>query len=84
MSEITKHSAAALGSMIDTVSAIYDFLLSIGDDKEITNAILIHLVMSKVRDGRMGGMESMQTKVKFLIVVNVATTRVILVLLFSS
>ena len=34
--------------MIDTVSAIYDSLLSIGDDKKITNAILIHLVMSKV------------------------------------
>ena len=46
--EITKPSASALRSMIDTVSAIYDSLLSIGDDKKITNAILIHLVMSKV------------------------------------
>ncbi|XP_037819937.1 uncharacterized protein LOC119609284 [Lucilia sericata] len=48
LSEITKPSASALRSMIDTVSAIYDSLLSIGDDKKITNAILIHLVMSKV------------------------------------
>ena len=34
--------------MIDTVSGIYDSLLSIVDDKKITIAILIHLVMSKV------------------------------------
>ena len=46
--EIMKPSAVALRSMIDTVSAIYDSLLSIGDDKKITNAILIHLMMSKV------------------------------------
>ncbi|XP_075167480.1 uncharacterized protein LOC142239573 [Haematobia irritans] len=46
--EIHKPSASALRSMIDTVSAIYDSLLSIGDDKNITNAMLIHLVMSKV------------------------------------
>ncbi|KAI8116345.1 hypothetical protein CVS40_11573 [Lucilia cuprina] len=46
--EISKPSAPALRSMIDTVSAIYDSLLSIGDDKNISNAILIHLVMSKV------------------------------------
>ena len=29
--------------MINTVSAIYDSLLSTGDDKKISNAILIHL-----------------------------------------
>ncbi|XP_037823707.1 uncharacterized protein LOC119612057 [Lucilia sericata] len=46
--EVSKPSAPALRSMIDTVSAIYDSLLSIGDDKKISNAILIHLVMSKV------------------------------------
>ena len=46
--EIIKPSAVALRSMIDTVSATYDSLLSLGDDKKITNAILIHLVMSKV------------------------------------
>lgn len=46
--EITKPSASALRNMIDTVSAIYDSLLSLGDDKKIANAILIHLVISKV------------------------------------
>lgn len=46
--EISKPSSSALRSMIDTVSAIYDSLLSIGDDKSITNAIIIHLVMAKV------------------------------------
>ena len=34
--------------MIDTVYAIHDSLLSIGDDKKISNDILIHLVMCKV------------------------------------
>ncbi|XP_065368751.1 uncharacterized protein LOC135961183 [Calliphora vicina] len=48
LQEITKPSSSALRSMIDTVSAIYDSLLSIGDDKAITNAIIIHLVMTKV------------------------------------
>ncbi|KAI8116017.1 hypothetical protein CVS40_11844 [Lucilia cuprina] len=46
--EITKPSASALRSIIDTVSTIYDSLLSIGNDKKIANAILIHLVISKV------------------------------------
>lgn len=44
--EITKKSAVALRSIVDTVSAIYDSLLLIGDDKKITNAILIYLVGS--------------------------------------
>ena len=44
--EMSKPSA--LSSMIDTVSAIYEQLLSIGDDKKISNTILIPLVMSKV------------------------------------
>ncbi|XP_055919381.1 uncharacterized protein LOC129951309 [Eupeodes corollae] len=48
LKEISKPSASALRSMIDTVSAIYDSLLSLGDEKNITNAIIIHLVMSKV------------------------------------
>ena len=48
LKEISKPSASALRSIIDTVSAIYDSLLSLGDDKKITNAIMIHLVMSKV------------------------------------
>ena len=34
--------------MIDAVPVIYDSLLSLEDNKKITNAILIHLVMSKV------------------------------------
>lgn len=45
---MNKPSASSLRSMVDTVSAIYDSLLSVGDDKHIANAILIHLVMSKV------------------------------------
>ncbi|XP_037957049.1 uncharacterized protein LOC119686867 [Teleopsis dalmanni] len=46
--EMNKPSASALRNIIDTVSAIYESLLSIGDDKNISNAILIHLVMSRV------------------------------------
>lgn len=34
--------------VIDNVSAIYDSLLSISDDKKLNNVILKHLVMSKV------------------------------------
>ncbi|XP_039967850.1 uncharacterized protein LOC120779574 [Bactrocera tryoni] len=34
--------------MIDEVSAVYDSLLSLGDEKQITNAIIIHIVMTKV------------------------------------
>ncbi|XP_046803809.1 uncharacterized protein LOC124419233 [Lucilia cuprina] len=46
--EITKPSSSALRSMIDTVSAVYDSLLSIGDDKAIASAMIIHMVMTKV------------------------------------
>jgi len=46
--KIEHPSAAALRSMIDTVSAIYGSLLSLGDDKNICNTILIHLVINKV------------------------------------
>ncbi|XP_046803876.1 uncharacterized protein LOC124419278 [Lucilia cuprina] len=46
--EITKPSSSALRSMIDTVSAVYDSLLSIGDDKSISNAMIIQMVMTKV------------------------------------
>ena len=48
LSEMSKASSSALRSMIDTVSAIYGSLLSIGDEKDIVNAMIIHLVMSKV------------------------------------
>jgi len=37
--------------LIDTVTALYDYFLSIGDDKHIKNAVLIHLVMGKVDAG---------------------------------
>ncbi|XP_036347924.1 uncharacterized protein LOC118757306, partial [Rhagoletis pomonella] len=46
--KIQKASSLSLRSMIDTVSAVYDSLLSLGDDKNISNAMLIHFVMSKV------------------------------------
>ena len=46
--EMSKPSASTLRGMIHMVSAIYDLLLSIGNDKKISNALLIHLVMSKV------------------------------------
>ena len=46
--QISKPSASELRSMIDTVSAVYDSLLSLGDDRNITNAFIIHIVMSKV------------------------------------
>ena len=45
--EMPKPSSCALRNMNDTVSAIYDSLLSLGDDKHITNVIIVHLVMSK-------------------------------------
>ncbi|XP_053968739.1 uncharacterized protein LOC128870170 [Anastrepha ludens] len=48
LSKIQRPSASPLRSMIDTVSAVYDSLLSLGDDKLISNAMLIHIVMSKV------------------------------------
>ncbi|XP_053968541.1 uncharacterized protein LOC128869972 [Anastrepha ludens] len=48
LSNIQRPSASSLRSMIDTVSAVYDSLLSLGDDKLISNAMLIHIVMSKV------------------------------------
>ncbi|KAH8327547.1 hypothetical protein KR074_004437, partial [Drosophila pseudoananassae] len=41
-------SALSLRHMIDTVTAIYESLLSLGSDKVIANAMLIHIVMTKV------------------------------------
>lgn len=41
-------SAASLRSLIDTVTAIYESLLSLGNDQKIANAMIIHIVMSKV------------------------------------
>ena len=45
---IPKPSAPLLRTLIDEVSAVYDSLLSLGDEKHITNAIIIHIVMTKV------------------------------------
>lgn len=45
---IPNPSAASLRIMIDEVSAIYNSLLSLGDEKQVTNAIIIHIVMTKV------------------------------------
>ena len=41
-----KPSSSALRNIIDTVSTIYDSLLSFNDDNPITNVLTIHLVMS--------------------------------------
>ncbi|KAL7724698.1 hypothetical protein ACLKA6_018884 [Drosophila palustris] len=41
-------SATALRTLIDTVTAIFESLLSVGDEKKIANAMLIHTVMAKV------------------------------------
>ena len=45
---IERPSSSALRSLIDTMSAVFDSLLTIGDEKCITNSILVHLVMTKV------------------------------------
>ena len=45
---MNKPSSSGLRCLIDTISAIYGSLLSMGDDKHIANAMLIHLAMSKV------------------------------------
>lgn len=37
-----------LRSLIDEVTSIYESLLTVGDDTKITNALLIHIIMSKV------------------------------------
>lgn len=46
--KINKLNASLLRKAVDTVSAIYDSLLSLGDERDITNALLIHIVLSKV------------------------------------
>jgi len=42
---ISKPSAITFRNLIDTVTGLYDSLLSTGDHKRITNAILIHLTI---------------------------------------
>ncbi|XP_033252781.1 uncharacterized protein LOC117192220 [Drosophila miranda] len=44
----TKASASCLRSLIDTVSAIYSSLQSLGSEKDINSAMLIHIALSKV------------------------------------
>ncbi|XP_017475140.1 PREDICTED: uncharacterized protein LOC108365594 [Rhagoletis zephyria] len=46
--KITKPNPSALRNAVDTVSAVYDSLLSLGTEKDITNALIIYLVLSKV------------------------------------
>lgn len=45
---MTKPSTSSLRSIIDTVSAIFASLSSLGNDKDIANAMIIHMVMAKV------------------------------------
>lgn len=40
--------SASLRSIIDKVSAIFESLLSLGNEKDVANAMIIHLVLSKV------------------------------------
>jgi len=47
IASITK-PASALRLIIDTVSAIFDSLMSLGDEKDIVNAVIILIVLSKV------------------------------------
>ncbi|XP_033252882.1 uncharacterized protein LOC117192344 [Drosophila miranda] len=46
--KMTQQSASSLRNLIDTASSIYGSLLSIGDDKKISNAMIIHLVLRRV------------------------------------
>lgn len=46
--KINKPNAPALRNAVDTVSAIYDSLLSMGSEKDIASALIISLVISKV------------------------------------
>ena len=46
--KINQPNAALLRKAVDTVSAVYDSLLSMGNEKDIINALLIHIVLSKV------------------------------------
>ena len=48
LQKIQKPSATALRHVVDTVSAVLDSLSHLGTDKEITHALVINLVLSKV------------------------------------
>ena len=48
VSHMSKGDGGSLRSLIDTVAAIRGSLLSIGDEKNVVDAILIHLVHSKL------------------------------------
>lgn len=45
---VSPSNAAQLRSLVDNASALYCSLLSLGDEKSICNAMLIHIVMDKV------------------------------------
>ncbi|XP_075154313.1 uncharacterized protein LOC142227952 [Haematobia irritans] len=48
ISSISKPSATGLRSILDNVAAIRSSLLSIGSEQDVLNAIIIHIVLSKI------------------------------------
>ncbi|XP_075150712.1 uncharacterized protein LOC142224812 [Haematobia irritans] len=46
--DVSKPNSGQLRSIVDNVSALYSSLQSLGSDKDIVNAMLIHIVMQKV------------------------------------
>ena len=48
LKKMSKPSASDLRNIVDTVSAVLDSLSNLGTDKDITNAIIVHQVLSKV------------------------------------
>ncbi|XP_075155610.1 uncharacterized protein LOC142228967 [Haematobia irritans] len=46
--DVSKPNSGQLRSLVDNVSALYSSLQSLGSDKDIVNAMLIHIVMQKV------------------------------------
>ncbi|XP_037820753.1 uncharacterized protein LOC119611053 [Lucilia sericata] len=51
LKKMEKPCSSDLRNIVDTVSAILDSLSHIGSDKDITNAIIIHLVLTKLDSG---------------------------------
>lgn len=61
---MTKASPGGLRSIIDTVSAIYS---SLATDKDIANAMIIHIVMSKVEQTTKSRYEEQLRQAAFLV-----------------
>ena len=51
ITEMSKSDSISLRNIIDTVSAIRGSLLSLGSELDIMNAIIIHIVLSKLDEG---------------------------------